>query len=74
MNIWPIALSPITATANQRASWLPAHTPAAASSRASRRLLNLRAALGDVDAEVSTLGFSLAPPRARITTIKEARS
>jgi hypothetical protein len=30
-NIWPMALSPTTATANQRASWLPAHTPRAAS-------------------------------------------
>jgi hypothetical protein len=28
-NIWPMALSPTTATANQRASWLPAHTPSA---------------------------------------------
>src|SRR3974390_3152042 len=31
-NIWSIAFSPSTATANQRASWFPATTPAAASS------------------------------------------
>ena len=31
-NIWPMALSPTVATANHRASWLPAQTPAAASS------------------------------------------
>ena len=31
-NIWSMALSPSTATANQRAAWLPASTPAAASS------------------------------------------
>jgi hypothetical protein len=28
-NIWSIALSPSTATPYQRASWLPASTPAA---------------------------------------------
>ena len=29
-NIWSIAFSPSTATANQWANWLPARTPAAA--------------------------------------------
>ena len=29
-NIWSMALSPTTATANHRASWLPASTPPAA--------------------------------------------
>ena len=37
-NFWSIALSPITATANQRVSWLPASTPAAASSCSAPRI------------------------------------